>query len=34
MNGCNQPELVSADIEYRKPIDLISRRKSLSHVGK
>jgi hypothetical protein len=33
MNGCNQPELISADIEYGKPIDLIGRRKSSLQVG-
>jgi len=32
MNGCDQPELVSPDIEDRKPIYLIRRRKGFPQV--
>ncbi len=33
MNGCDQPELVSPDVEDRKPIYLISRRKGPPQLG-
>ncbi len=32
MNGCDQPEFVSPDIEDRKLIYLISRRKGLPQI--
>jgi hypothetical protein len=33
MNGCDQPEFVSSDVEDRKLIYLISRRKGLPQVN-
>lgn len=33
MNGCDEPEFVSPDVEDRKLTDLISRRKALPQVN-